>query len=156
MLVVVALTVGCTSQPPPAPRAANAAVPGDVARVVETVRSLLGTPYRYRGSDPTGFDCSGLTSFAFASVGVDLPRRAEDQAAIGRRVATDELQIGDLVFFGASRSELHHVGLVVSAPGEPLTMIHASSSRGVVETEILGDAYWLARLKFGRRVLSVD
>jgi cell wall-associated NlpC family hydrolase len=124
-----------------------------VAEVVESARSLLGTQYRYRGSDPSGFDCSGLTHYVFAGVGVELPRRAAEQAQAGSWVPLDELDAGDLVFFGATRLNPHHVGVVSSGPGEPLRMIHASSSRGVVETEILSSSYWLGRLEQGRRVL---
>jgi cell wall-associated NlpC family hydrolase len=119
-------------------------------------RSLLATPYRDRGSDPRGFDCSGLTSFIFSAVGLRLPRTAEAQATAGHWVAPDELRSGDLVFFGETRPKPHHVRLVVSDPGEPLTMIHASTSRGVIETEILRNSYWLARLTFGRRILGPD
>ena len=82
-----------------------------------------------------------------------LPRTAETQARAGRWVAPDELAPGDLVFFGDTREKPHHVGLVVSEPGRPLAMIHASSSRGVIETEVTASAYWLRRLRFGRRVL---
>jgi cell wall-associated NlpC family hydrolase len=115
-------------------------VDSTAARVVSLARSLLATPYRYAGSDPKGFDCSGLTSYVFEKVGLSLPRTAQTQAAAGRWVAPDEL----------------HVGVVVSEPGEPLSMIHASSSRGVTETAVLTNSYWLPRLRFGRRVLAAD
>jgi len=123
-------------------------------RLIRTARSLLATPYRYGGADSRGFDCSGLTVFVFGREGVDLPRTAESQASAGRWVAPDELSEGDLVFFGESRAKPFHVGLVVSVPGEPLTMIHSSSSRGVIQTEVTASSYWLSRLKFGRRVLD--
>lgn len=124
------------------------------ARLVRLARSLLATPYRYAGSDPDGFDCSGLTSFLFSQVGLRLPRTAQGQASAGRWIALDELSGGDLVFFGDHRTKPYHVGLVVSSPGEALTMIHASTSRGVIETAVLTNSYWLSRLRFGRRVLA--
>lgn len=122
-------------------------------RIVDLAYSLIETPYRYAGNDPRGFDCSGLTVYLFHRFGVALPRTAETQAKTGHWVAPDELARGDLVFFGDTRDKPHHVGLVVSSPGKPLSMIHASTSRGVIETEVTASAYWLERLRFGRRVL---
>lgn len=120
--------------------------------LVDHAQRLLGSPYRYAGSDPSGFDCSGLTTYLFANAGVELPRTAAEQAEVGRWVALDELGPGDLVFFANGDRKPHHVGLVVSRPGERLTMIHASTSSGVEETEIPSSDYWLRRLRFGRRV----
>ena len=174
-VLALLLTVGCSSVQPSAPRPAprpGEAAPPPVARptqppdveapqteplaeqVARKARSLLTRPYRYGGGDPSGFDCSGFTSFVFASAGIDLPRTTAQQSATGHWVAADELQIGDLVFFGTSRSKPFHVGLVVSDPGQPLTMIHASTSRGVIETEIVSNSYWLPRLTFGRRAIQ--
>ncbi len=165
-LALAALVAACSSAPRPAPAGRRApeagpvrlpppaAAPGELAdRIVEAARSLLGRPYRHSGAGLRGFDCSGLTWYLFAEAGIGLPRTAEAQSAAGRWVALDELRPGDLVFFGQNRRKPHHVGLVVSAPGEPLAMIHASTSRGVVETEVLRDPYWLPRLRFARRVL---
>ena len=157
-MVASALLGGCRSAPTPAPRhtrpaARHVVAPTPIAAlVVGSARSVLGAPYRYSGADPRGFDCSGLTSYAFAAAGVPLPRTAAEQADAGRWVALDELAAGDLVFFSTA-TKPDHVGLVVSAAGEPLRMIHASSSRGVVETDVLRSSYWLDRLRFGRRVL---
>ncbi len=158
--VALALATGCRSVPAPAPREIGPQRPASeialasplAARIVSSARSALGTPYRRSGADRRGFDCSGLTFYLFAAAGVALPRTAADQAAFGHWVALDELAAGDLVFFSTA-DKPDHVGLVVSAAGEPLRMIHASSSRGVIETPVLREAYWLDRLRFGRRVL---
>lgn len=122
-------------------------------RAVELAHGLRGIPYRYGGNGPSVFDCSGFTRHVFRSLGIDLPRIAEHQADAGRWVAPDELQAGDLVFFGESRQKPFHVGIVTSTAGAPLTMIHASTSRGVIETNVTASDYWLQRFKFGRRIL---
>jgi cell wall-associated NlpC family hydrolase len=140
----------------PAPRADTGvgAEPRSAADLLAAARSLLGAPYKQAGHDPRGFDCSGLVAYLFAAVGFQLPRTAAAQAELGNWVALDELEAGDLVFFSRSRAKPHHVGLVVSRTGEPLTMIHASTSKGVVETIVTSSSYWLARLRFGRRILG--
>jgi cell wall-associated NlpC family hydrolase len=86
--------------------------------------------------------------------GVVSPRTTREQAGLGIWVPLDEVKAGDLVFFGEDGDEPHHVGIAVSRLGEPLRMIHASTSRGVVETEVLASEYWLQRLLFGRRVVG--
>lgn len=134
----------------PSGSAQGAALAG---RAAVLARSLLRSPYRYSGADPEGFDCSGLTSYVFSELGLAIPRTAQDQATIGRWVALDELAQGDLVFFGGTRAKPDHVGLVVSKPGQSLKMVHSSTSRGVIETEVARSSYWLPRLRFGRRVI---
>ncbi|MEV1008980.1 NlpC/P60 family protein [Streptomyces sp. NPDC049881] len=79
----------------------------------------LGSPYVFGASGPGSFDCSGLTSWAYAQAGVALPRTSQSQAGAGTRLGASELAPGDLVFF---YGDLHHVGLyagngqVVHAP----------------------------------------
>ena len=77
---------------------------------------------------------------------VTLSRRAEDQYTASVKVKQKNAQKGDLVFFD-NGSGISHVGIVVSNPGEPLTMIHASTSKGIVVTNIENSDYWKQRLK---------
>jgi len=136
--------------PPSSPRPERAAT----LQVLELARSLLHTPYRRSGLGRDGVDCSGLTYWVFLRAGRELPRTTREQAAEGLWIALDELRPGDLVFFGRNRRSLSHVGIVVSEPHEPLTMVHAASSQGVVETVVIDSPYWLGRLQLGRRVLA--
>ncbi|MFF0051689.1 NlpC/P60 family protein [Streptomyces sp. NPDC005498] len=72
-------------------------------------QSRVGSPYVWGATGPSSFDCSGLTSWAYAQVGVSLPRTSQQQANIGTRIySQSDLQVGDLVFFF---DDLHHVGL---------------------------------------------
>lgn len=94
--------------------------------VVDFARSRLGLPYVWAASGPNSFDCSGLTMWAYAKVGISLPHSSRDQINVGQRVSLADLQPGDLVFFG---SPIHHVGIYIGG-GE---MIHAPHSGDVVK-----------------------
>ena len=92
--------------------------PKDVARiegVIASAKSKLGLPYVWGGRSDKGVDCSGLVQTAFASQGINLPRDAEEQASVGRLVATrwhrDALRRGDLLFFLGRRGLIAHTAV---------------------------------------------
>ena len=87
-----------------------AAPSGDVGAVLEAALEQIGTPYEWGGSGPGGFDCSGLTSFAYRAAGVSLPHSSRAQSRMGVAVSRGELMPGDLVFFG---DPVYHVGIYV-------------------------------------------
>lgn len=113
--------------------------------IVITAKQHLGTPYVWAGNAPGGFDCSGFTSFVMKQNGKSLPRRAVDQFNSAEKVKERNVQKGDLVFFD-NGSGISHVGIVISDPGQPLTMIHSSSSKGIIITDITKSDYWTKRL----------
>lgn len=115
-------------------------------QLVAYAQKQLGVPYVWAGNDPNGFDCSGFTSYVYKEFGKELPRRAIEQYEESRKVKEKSVQKGDLVFFD-NGSGISHVGLIISEKGQPLVMIHASSSKGVIVTEIEKSDYWMARLK---------
>lgn len=117
-----------------------AASPGLVA--LEEARKQLGVAYRFGGSDPDGFDCSGLVSYAFSRAGVALPRTSRDIFRRSQLVNPQERQPGDLVFFAISASKISHVGIYA---GEN-QFIHAPSSGKGVSYASLEDIYWCKRL----------
>ncbi len=78
--------------------------------VVAYASNFLGVPYVWGGTSPSGFDCSGLVQYVYAHFGIDLPRTSQEQQTVGTSVSRDELQPGDLVFFG---SPAYHVGIYV-------------------------------------------
>lgn len=131
-------------------RAAPAPLPANVSRsmvtVIETARSYQGTPYKFGGTTRLGMDCSGLLYNAFAAINVQIPRSSNEQAVWGEPVKPQNLQIGDLVFFGAApgSATITHVGLVTQATAEDVQFIHASSSLGVTENSFDTD-YFLSR-----------
>ena len=94
------------------------------ARAVETALTELGKPYRYGALGPSTFDCSGLTKFAYGTVGISLPHSAAAQYQAGRRVNRNQLQPGDLIFWRG----LDHVGLYIGNG----KMVHAPRTGEVV------------------------
>lgn len=94
--------------------------------------SLIGTRYRAGASSPSGFDCSGFTSYLYRQMGIELNRSSRGQYAQGEAVEENELRTGDLVFFTSPRSgkSIGHVGIVVDY--DPMngnfSFIHASTT----------------------------
>ncbi len=85
------------------------------AQIVDYARQFLGTPYRYGGSSPSGFDCSGFTSYVYRHFGYSLSRSSADQLYDGRAVSQSEMRPGDIICFrayGSSRPATH-VGIYV-------------------------------------------
>jgi hypothetical protein len=113
--------------------------------LVAIAKKQLGVPYVSAGKDPSGFDCSGFTSFVLQQHGEDIPRRAADQFATCSKLAEEEAQIGDLVFF-SNGGEVNHVGILINEKGQAKTMIHASSSKGISIVEIETSTYWKPRI----------
>ncbi len=131
-------------------RPSPSAAPG-AASIVETALGLEGAPYRNGGSDPAGFDCSGLVQYVFAQHGVTLPRNVRDQFQAGLAVPRKALIPGDLVFFSTTAPGATHVGIVIDA--KDLTFLHAPSGRGTVRIERLTADYWNKRYVGARRIL---
>lgn len=101
-------------------------------------------------------DCSGLLINSFRVIDVSLPRSSEGQSKIGEEVDMKDLQPGDLVFFatGNRKRKVTHVGLVTERKGKDnIKFIHASSTLGVVETNLFAE-YYQKRFRGGRRVIN--
>lgn len=121
------------------------------ARVVEIALESIGTPYEWGGTDENGFDCSGLIQFAYAKLGIRVPRRSTAQMRAGSPVAPDPTQLrpGDVLGFSydSSRST-GHVGLYIGAD----EFIHSSSSGVRIST--LDNPYWRQKLVGARRMVE--
>ncbi|MPS72035.1 MAG: NlpC/P60 family protein [Chryseobacterium sp.] len=129
-------------------------VSGTRASILDNAENYLGTPYKYAGNTPAGFDCSGLVCKVFDEEKIQMPRRSSDQAKQGRSINVSEARPGDLLFFAtAGGSTVTHVGIVhdILNSGE-VTFIHASTSKGVIISS-LNEAYWNKAFLFARSVL---
>ena len=119
--------------------------------MVISAMNFVGVPYRRGGnSAETGFDCSGFTRKVFeTSLGLVLPRRADEQAAAPGlvQVRREELKPGDLVFFNTMRRTFSHVGIYLGDD----RFIHAPSHGKDVRTDSLTFAYWAKRFTGARR-----
>ncbi len=104
--------------------------------VVAIAQRYLGVPYVWGGASPKGFDCSGLTMYCYAQIGIGLSHGATDQQRASKRVSLSALLPGDLVFFG-SASYSHHVGIYVGG-GQ---MIHAPHTGAVVSYGSISGAW---------------
>lgn len=114
--------------------------------IILFAKQQLGKPYVHSGNTPSGFDCSGFTSYIFSAYQINLPRRSREQYDNSKKIKENKVQKGDLVFFD-NGSGVNHVGLIVSEQGESPIMIHASTSQGIVITDIHSSSYWNKRIK---------
>lgn len=121
---------------------------GDPSAAVAAAEDAIGTPYASAGTTTDGFDCSGLTMWAFDQAGIDLPHSSYDQYEMGEAVADDEIQAGDLVFFDTAGGGASHVGIATG----PDTVISATSSSGVIEHSFVDDGYWADHYIGARRL----
>jgi len=113
--------------------------------IVAFAYKYVGKKYRSGGTDPSGFDCSGFVTFVFTEFKIDLPRISRDQQKKASPLKVGDVQPGDLVFF-ANGADVNHVGIVTQNKNGIVSMIHSSSSQGIVVTEINTSNYWKNRV----------
>jgi cell wall-associated NlpC family hydrolase len=129
---------GSSGSPAPQP----SPPPATHSSVVSIALQYLGVPYVWGGASPSGFDCSGLTMYAYAKVGVYLPHNAAMQYGMGHPVARSQLAPGDLVFFNG----LSHVGMYIGGG----RFVHAPHTGDVVKISSLYES-WYASTYVGAR-----
>lgn len=102
---------------------------GSTATLVSFLKAQLGKAYVLGSSGPSSYDCSGLTQAAFSQIGIDLPRVSQDQSTQGTQVGLDNLQVGDILYWGSAGSA-YHVGVYI---GDGKFIGAQNSSTGIVE-----------------------
>ena len=127
-------------------------VSNKASELVIDAMGFLGVPYKRGGNTAeTGFDCSGFVRAMYKqSIGLILPRRAEEQAAATQNIEKSDLKPGDLVFFNTLKRTFSHVGIYVGQG----RFIHAPSSGSQVRVEDMGTSYWRTRFDGARRVVG--
>jgi cell wall-associated NlpC family hydrolase len=121
--------------------------------LAESSKKYVGVKYKYAGKDPKGFDCSGFTGYVMKTEGIAISSSSKVQATEGRPVPVNKVKPGDLIFFG-KRGKVTHVAMVISNTSEGITVIHSTSSKGVMIQNISTSTYWKPKILFARDVLS--
>ncbi len=126
------------------------AVGGKASELVISAMGFLGVPYKRGGNTlETGFDCSGFVRAMYQqTIGLILPRTADQQAAATTEIDKSELQPGDLVFFNTLRRAFSHVGIYVGDN----KFIHSPKPGSEIRVEDMSIGYWRTRFNGARRV----
>ncbi|RDU99504.1 C40 family peptidase [Trinickia dinghuensis] len=125
-------------------------VAGKAGDVVVGALNMIGVRYRWGGSSPdSGLDCSGFVRYVFQdTLGLALPRRAEEMSRVGEKVRMADLKPGDLVFFNTMRRSFSHVGIYIGGN----KFVHSPSTGSTIRVDDLDDGYWEKRFEGARRI----
>ncbi|MEQ8239371.1 MAG: NlpC/P60 family protein [Cyclobacteriaceae bacterium] len=125
-----------------------------IDKAIVAAESYIGTPYHYGGTSRKGIDCSGLIQNCYSQIGIELPRTAKEQSKVGKSKSWGSIRPGDIVYFKFKQKgeKWYHTGMITEVKGEKIKFIHASTSRGVVESN-LNDDYYRKNVKKFKRVI---
>jgi len=137
------IVAGCASDP-----VAPVTDPASAERAAGSAMKMVGKPYRFGGSSPAGFDCSGLVQYSYKQAGVALPRSTDELHRLSQPLRGAHLRRGDLLFFDQEGKKKSHVGIYL---GEG-RFVHAPSSGKTVRTDRLDSPYWKKHLSEARRI----
>lgn len=117
-------------------------------RIMARAKQLLGTPYGFGNKEASQTDCSGFTQQVFSQFGVSLPHSAAEQAAFGKEVDRNDLQVGDLMFYHTYKDEPSHVA-IYAGDGQ---IIHASYKNRRVQYDAIDKGYYKERFMYAKRL----
>ena len=141
--LLLAVVAGCAST-------SNVPVadPASADRAAGYALKMVGKPYKYGGSGPAGFDCSGLVQYSYKQAGVKLPRETGDLLRTSTPLRGSHLRRGDLLFFDQEGRKKSHVGIYLGDG----RFVHAPSSGKQVRTDRIDSPYWKKHLSEARRI----
>jgi len=125
-----------------------------VTQVVTFAKTFEGVRYKYGGTTKKGIDCSGLVYTAFKKENINVPRTTKDLSKTGKWIDVNDVQEGDLLFFATKKNSrsVNHVGIVTTSRTGYVEFIHASTSKGVMISN-LAERYWYLSYVQARRIL---
>ena len=145
-VLIVASLVGCASQAPQAPVKSTSKSYSNADQAAAVALQQIGVPYRYGGSTPKGFDCSGLIYYSYSKVGKNVPRTTGSLWSGIQPVAKNHVRVGDVLFFRIE-GKMSHVGIYIGDN----QFVHAPSSGKVVTVGSLqSEFYRKALIRAGR------
>ena len=106
--------------------------------IAQLAKTMLGSPYKYGGMTPNGFDCSGLVFYTHGQLGIPTPRTSLQQYNTAKAITTKQLRSGDLVFFKLNKHNVSHVGIYIGQG----RFVHAPKSGKRVSVNSLSDEFW--------------
>jgi cell wall-associated NlpC family hydrolase len=128
---------GCATDQHPAPGKSRGGAADPASHAANIASRQVGTPYRYGGNSPSGFDCSGLVQYSYAMAGVNVPRTTGALWQTTTPVSRSEIQAGDVLFFRVD-GKMSHVGLYLGSQ----KFVHAPSSGRAVSIATLTSPYY--------------
>ncbi|OIP02792.1 MAG: hypothetical protein AUJ97_05605 [Bacteroidetes bacterium CG2_30_32_10] len=122
--------------------------------MINFAKKFIGLPYRYKGFDNSGFDCSGYIHYVFNNFGYNVPRSSIGLAGIGKEISLCEAKKGDLLFFkgrNIGNKKIGHVSMVIAVDENSVTMIH-STRRGIIIDRLNEIDYYKTRFITARHL----
>ena len=126
-----------------------------INEIISYAKEFLGTPYKYSGTSPLGFDCSGFIYYVMGNFGFRLTHSSYGMAEFGETVMLSKVRPGDLLFFkgrNINSTNISHVAMVIENGPDGIKMIHSSTSRGVVIDNFSKSKYFIPRFLKAKRL----